>query len=113
MYTESVFPEGQTVSEILWRIGDQAVPYGELPERNQSYRSLVASLWQFCLFCIFPLRKGLPFCEKPYTIKRGFQGGDFSPVASAFWLQMSLRLMNTNTPAREALFGWKTFSQQK
>ncbi|KAK4005234.1 hypothetical protein OUZ56_006948 [Daphnia magna] len=26
---------------------------------------------------------------------------------------MSLRRMNTNTPAREALFGWNTFSQQK
>ncbi|KAK4003197.1 hypothetical protein OUZ56_004978 [Daphnia magna] len=34
MYTESVLPEEQTVSEILWRIGDQAVPYRELPERK-------------------------------------------------------------------------------
>ncbi|KAK4005258.1 hypothetical protein OUZ56_006972 [Daphnia magna] len=34
MYTESVLPEEQTVSEILWEIGDQAVPYRELPERS-------------------------------------------------------------------------------
>ncbi|KAK4018429.1 hypothetical protein OUZ56_000484 [Daphnia magna] len=31
----SVLPEEQKVSETLWRIGDQAGPYRELPERSE------------------------------------------------------------------------------
>ncbi|KAK4008037.1 hypothetical protein OUZ56_013195 [Daphnia magna] len=42
MYTESVLPEEQTVSEILWEIGDQAVPYRELPERNAVSHNLTS-----------------------------------------------------------------------
>ncbi|KAK4018748.1 hypothetical protein OUZ56_000793 [Daphnia magna] len=42
MYTESVLPEEKTFSEILWRIGDQAVPYRELPERNAASQNLTS-----------------------------------------------------------------------
>ncbi|KAK4035625.1 hypothetical protein OUZ56_027712 [Daphnia magna] len=55
MYTESVLPEEQTVSEILWRIGDQAVPYRELPERSR----VRLSTWSHYI-CIKPQSSVFP-----------------------------------------------------
>ncbi|KZS06247.1 Uncharacterized protein APZ42_030359 [Daphnia magna] len=36
MDAESVLPEEQMVSEILWRLGEQVGPYRELHERSES-----------------------------------------------------------------------------